>query len=392
MAAKKLSVQMFGGFSAKYGDEILVFGSQGDSKYGQLFQILMTQPKQGISKRNIAEALYNWEKVGNLNATLNNTIFRLRRYLEVSPLPSSEYLLLNGGILRFGGETEIESDAWEFEKTAQKFRKEQDRQKKAELCEKANEIYRGEFLPYLSNEQWVIDKNCYYRELYFEEMEYLCSFLKEEGNYRKLESVSEHIVKIYPNEGWEIWRIVSLAAMNRHEEAKDLYRNVMAYIQKVGNFLSKEQWERLHEAEDMLHQPDRTEEEIRKDLMKEARGQGAYCCTFQGFSDCFHMLRRVMKRETIHFCLLLCTILDENGQPVDDCGRCEKLEERLCAVFRNRLRMGDVYTKYCGNQYLLLSVGIEKGDTSEIGARIDRDFRKRCGGRGGISCRLLANG
>ena len=82
MGAKKLSVKLFGRFSAKYGDEVLTFGRQGDSKFGQLFQILMTEPEQGVSKRNIVEVLYNWDKVGNPNASLNNTIFRLRKYFE----------------------------------------------------------------------------------------------------------------------------------------------------------------------------------------------------------------------------------------------------------------------------------------------------------------------
>ena len=88
MASEKLSVKMFGKFSVKYGGKVLTFGRQGDSKFGQLFQILMTRPGQGFSKRNIAEALYDWDKVEYLNASLNNTIFRLRKYLEASPLPS----------------------------------------------------------------------------------------------------------------------------------------------------------------------------------------------------------------------------------------------------------------------------------------------------------------
>ena len=88
MESKKLSVRMFGRFSAKYGSEVLTFGRQGDSKFGQLFQMLMTRPGQGFSKRNIAEAFYDWDKVEDPNASLNNMIFRLRKYLEASPLPA----------------------------------------------------------------------------------------------------------------------------------------------------------------------------------------------------------------------------------------------------------------------------------------------------------------
>ena len=34
---KKLWVKMFGGFSASYGDEVLTFGRQKDSKFRQLY-------------------------------------------------------------------------------------------------------------------------------------------------------------------------------------------------------------------------------------------------------------------------------------------------------------------------------------------------------------------
>lgn len=57
--------------------------------------------------------------------------------------------------------------------------------------------------------------------------------------------------------------------------------------------------------------------------------------------------------------------------------------------FRTHLRIGDIYTKYSVNQYLLLCVGVGKENISEIGERINLDFRKRCGGYGGISFQLL---
>ena len=75
---KKLWVKMFGGFSASYGEEVLTFGRQKDSKFRQLFQILTTRPGQGFDKSDIAKSLYGWDEVEDTNASLNNIIFRLR--------------------------------------------------------------------------------------------------------------------------------------------------------------------------------------------------------------------------------------------------------------------------------------------------------------------------
>ena len=98
---KKLWVKMFGGFSVYYGDEVLGFGRQRDSKFAQLFQILMTRPGQGFDKGAVMGFLYGREEVEIPNASLNNTIFRLRKYLEASRLPPGDYLTLSEGVLRF---------------------------------------------------------------------------------------------------------------------------------------------------------------------------------------------------------------------------------------------------------------------------------------------------
>ncbi|MCI8585488.1 MAG: hypothetical protein HFI92_06245 [Lachnospiraceae bacterium] len=392
MTERKLWVKMFGGFSAGYGEEVLTFGRQRDSKFRQLFQILMTRPGQGFSKREIAKCLYGQEEVEDPNASLNNTIFRLRKYLETSPLPSGDYLVLNEGVLRFDGGIAVDSDVWNFENAAWKFEKEQDAGIKAELCRKACSLYQGEFLPWLSNEQWVIEKSCGYQKVYFRMLKYLLHYLKEEGDYRSMESVSARAAELYPYGGWEIWRIESLIALGRRKEAEETYQKTTAYVQETGGFLSKKQQERFRKIGARIRQPEGTEEDIGKCLMEPAPGQGAYACTLPGFSDCFRMLKRVMVRGGRGFSLILCTILDASGHPVSDREYSEKQEKKLCASFRKHLRKGDVYTKYSDSQYLLLCIGAKRENVADIGARIDTDYRKRCGGRGGVSLRLLDDG
>lgn len=392
MTEKKLLVKMFGGFSVSYGDEILTFGRQRDSKFGQLFQILMTRPGYGFSKREIAENLYKWDEVEDTNASLNNTIFRLRKYLEASPLPSGDYLDLREGILRFGGSIEVESDVWSFESIAREFMGEQDKQRKAEHGEKACELYQGEFLPWLSNEQWVIEKSRKYQKLYFLMMKYLLKHLKGEGDYKSIERLSARASEIYPNEGWESWRVDSLIELNQHQAAEELYQRTAAYVQETGGLLSSKQQAQFRKIGSRIQQPEGNDEDISKYLVEMLPGQGAYACTLPGFSDCFHMLKRIVKRGKVRFSLLLCTILDGNGRTAKDREYCEKQGKKLCASFQTHLRQGDIYTKYSESQYLLLCVGVEREHIPDIGARIDMDFRKRCGGRGGISCRLLDDG
>lgn len=389
---KKLQVKMFGGFSARYGDEVLSFGRQRDSKFRQLFLILMTRPGQEFSKRDIAGSLYGQEEVEDPNASLNNTIFRLRRYLELSPLPSGDYLILNEGVLRFDGGIAMESDVWSFENAAREFEQEQGEADRVDLCRKACELYQGEFLPWLSNEQWVIEKSRNYQKLYFRMLGYLLRRLKEDGDYKSMEQVAAQGAKLYPCEGWELWQIESLNALGRRKEAEEVYRKTVAYVQETGGFLSQKQQERFREMETRIRRPEGTNAEICRCLLEQEPKQGAYACTLPGFSDCFRMLKRVIAREGNSFSLILCTILDGTGHPATDRAYCEKQGKKLCVCFQKHLRRGDVYTRYSSGQYLLLCIGAEKENVAEIKTRIDMDFRKRCKGRGGLSMQLLDDG
>lgn len=95
---------------------------------------------------------------------------------------------------------------------------------------------------------------------------------------------------------------------------------------------------------------------------------------------------------TSGFSLFLCTILDAGGHPAKDREYCERQGEKLRSSFRSCLRKGDIYARYSDGQYLLLCMGADRENVPEIGARVDMDFRKRCGGRGGISYGFLDDG
>ncbi|MCI8664576.1 MAG: hypothetical protein HFG69_15220 [Hungatella sp.] len=391
--AKKLWVKMFGGFSVRYGDEVLGFGRQRDSKFAQLFQILMTRPGMGFDKGAIMRFLYGREEVEVPNASLNNTIFRLRKYLETSPLPEGNYLILNEGVLRFDIVVPVESDVWRFESIIQEFEREQDRQKKAEFCKDGFELYQGEFLPQLSSEQWVIEKSKDYKEMYFELLNYLLPYLKEERDYRSIENMSARATELYPFEGWESWRIESLIALGHYKEAEKVYQETAAYVQEIGGFLSKNQQTRFYKLGDGMRHPEGRAEDIRRYLMEQEGKEGAYSCTLPGFLDCFRVVKRTAARKgTICFILLLCTILDAGGCPADDREYCKKQGKKLCSSFKAYLRRGDIYTKYSESQYLLLCIGAGRENVPDIGTRIDKDYRKRCGGRGSIGYRLLDDG
>lgn len=389
MSVPKLSVTLFGGFSARYGDEVLSFGEQANSKFRQLFQILMTRPGEGFSKTAIIEDIYEPGEVEEPNASLNNTIFRLRKYLKQSSLPPGEYLIMKGGIIRFAGPVEAESDVWSFEKLSERFDNEQDAGKRESLCEQACELYQGEFLAQLSNEPWVIQKNRYYQNRYAKMLRYLLERLREKGDYIGIERLTQRAARLENSSEWQIWEIDSLSARGRHKEALRLYTKELERMQEQGLPPAPGLLRKFEEIGKKLQTPDGTLEGIYQCLREETTPRGAYSHTLPSFLDTYRVLKRMEGRNVIPFLLILCTIQKADDRLSERHKSWENQGEKLRQVFARYLRMGDAYVRYNANQYLLLCMGAQEEDLPEIIMRMDTDFQRRCQGRYMLHCRLL---
>lgn len=378
---KKLSVKMFGGFKAFYGKEALAFGKQINSKYGQLFQMLMTRPGKDFSKRQVMENLYGQDTVEDMNASLNNTIFRLRKYLRESPLPAAEYLVVSEGLIRFVEAVPVESDVWMFEAMTEQLGKEKDRQKRMEICKEACALYEGEFLPQLANETWVAHKSRRYRKHYTYILRYLLKQLKADRDYREIGELAADAAAIHPFEEWEVWQIESLIARGRQRDAIEFYQRTADKLRGLEEMPSDKWMERFYETGKKLMMPVEVKEDLLQYLMEDELQQGSYYCNILSFLDYFRILRRISRRSGVQFCAMICTIEKVGQHSGEDITRCAKQAEKLEKTFQASLRIGDVYTKYNAVQYLLLCVGVQKEDVSQISARIDMDFQKRCAGR-----------
>lgn len=275
----------------------------------------------------------------------------------------------------------VESDVWEFELLAERLKKEKDEQRRIKLCRQACALYQGEFLPKLSNETWVINKSQYYRKCYANILRYLLGRLKEAREYRQIEELSAYAASIHPFEEWEIWQIESLVSRGRQREAMLLYQKTEERLHDLGEMPSEGWLKNFQAMGNKLRMPVGGMEDVVQYLTGDEMPQGAYYCNILSFLDYFRILRRIRGRRNVQFCGLICTIVKAGRHAGESQKGCEKQGEKLEETFRMLLRIGDVYTKYDGSQYLLLCVGLERGEVARIAARIDIDFQKKCSGR-----------
>lgn len=230
MEKEILQVRMLGGFSMVYQEKTLVFDRNYISKSTQLLQILFLHLEKGIAKERLLEELYGRDDVENRNGSLNNTIFRLRKQLEAAGLPEGKYFYLKKGIYYWDSVIPVETDLSVFEKKLEESRKETDEEKKTELLKETCALYTGELLPNMTGENWAAVANIHYRDLYFEALEELCTILKEKRYFETIYQLATTAAGMYPFEEWQLWRIDSLIAMNRYQDAMAIYKEATKHF------------------------------------------------------------------------------------------------------------------------------------------------------------------
>lgn len=102
--------------------------------------------------------------------------------------------------------------------------------------------------------------------------------------------------------------------------------------------------------------------EIQEGLNQREKDDGAFFCSYLSFMEGYRYVRRVIERSGQSAYLLLCTMTDGKGVPLEKGERLGKVAEELEQAIRNSLRRGDMFTRYSDNQFLMLLLGVRRED------------------------------
>lgn len=374
---RTLEVRMLGGFSVSYGGKEIVIDRNAVSKTTQLFQVVLLHASEGISKAGLMDALYSRDEVENKNASLNNTIFRLRRQLRAAGLGESTYLNIQGGMCTWDPALPVWVDVCEFEKLAAR-RLQESGETRIKTCREAVRLYSGEFLPAMIGEDWVTVENVRCRDLYFDCMRELCGGLMELEHYEEVCQLAKSAAALYPFEDWQLWEIDSLMAMNRYQEALNVYeRTSRLAFDELGLSPSPEMLKRFRAMAEHVSQTAEVTADIKARLMERERTEGAYYCAFPSFVDIYHVFSRMMERNGLSVYIMLCTLTHDGRKAVNEEHRDASglLAKSIC----HSLRRGDFYTRYSYTQYLIMFAEISQENCKIVSDRILRNFKQKAG-------------
>ncbi|MBO4494653.1 MAG: diguanylate cyclase [Clostridiales bacterium] len=101
--------------------------------------------------------------------------------------------------------------------------------------------------------------------------------------------------------------------------------------------------------------------------------RGAYWQEYEPFLSIFRFTERSMARSEESFCVMLTTLLNENGEQLDE-DTLEPSMDILYSAIQDTLRKGDVFTKYSSSQYVVMLPSAQK----ELGGQMAAQRLKEC--------------
>lgn len=372
-----LKVHMLGGFSLIYGDIPISFKRSTATKSTKLLQILLHCSGKGISRSKLLENLYGREELADVANNLRVTSHRLKKILTEAGLPEYDYIEIKNGIYRWDSPMEVQVDALEFAELVRKAEEEPDETKRIEILEQACEAYKGEFLPGVSGEDWVLLESVHYKKLYTQALSAVCDYLKEHREYQTALKLCGKASEIYPFDEWQTVQIDCLMALNRYKEAIKIYEDTAKlFFEELGISPSEKMMNQFREMSSKMSLKAQDIGDIKGGLAEDEDESGAFYCPLPSFRDSYRLVRRIIERNGQSVFLMLCSITDGKGKPMENKDKLGVMSEELHNAIKICLRRGDSFTQYSPSQFLILLVGTNMENTGMIFDRIVKCFSK----------------
>ena len=361
----------------EYGDKPISFRRNTATKSMKLLQILLHCGEGGIARGKLLESLYGREELADVAHNLRVTSHRLKKMLVDAGLPEYDYIQIKSGIYRWSSPMEVEVDVHVFSNLVDSSKTETSEDKKIQLLKSACEVYHGEFLPGLSGEDWVLLESVQYKKKYTQALSQICDSLMKQREYETVLDLCEKASELYPFDEWQSVQVDCLMALNRYKEAIQLYEDTAKlFFEELGISPSEKMMNQFNEmSAKMSHKPQAINE-IKGGLKEDEEEDGAFYCNLPSFRDGYRLVRRIIERSGQSVYLMLCTVTDGKGRPMENKEKLAAMTDELYDAIKHCLRRGDSFTKYSPTQFLILLVGTNQENCSMIFNRISRYFAR----------------
>jgi DNA-binding SARP family transcriptional activator len=349
------------------------------NKPWQVFAFLVLNRAAPVSSSRLIAALWPEEDLADPGNVLKNTVYALRREFKGTKSTRESPVLFENGGYQCNPAIHFEIDAEDFEAKTRAAGGAADADRLALLNEAAS-LYKGELLPQLDGEVWVMPPALYYKQLFDECVTELCDHLYTQKSYNALLAAATGASRVDPlEEKHYLYIFRSLYAM-------EMYRAIIPAYNKAARIFSEElgvtpceEIRGIYAA--ACEQVDSIEQDImiiKDDLREVINGSGPVSgplyCTYDVFKYLYQMVARSSERSGGSVIIVLLTLVGSSGGNLPVKTLSTMMNQIKTLILRGLLRKSDAVARYSKSQYIIM-LSIDKAQSLEqVTARI----RKRC--------------
>jgi len=346
-----IKIEMLGGFAIIDGDKRIIEQEKRSSKTWKMLQYLITHRHKMVTQEELADVFCGEENMESAGSALRTIVYRARTALLKAGLSCADNLILTkGGGYAWNNEIPCIVDIEEFESLGKTAGSTENDEKRLAMLLKANDLYKGDFLPNSIGELWVMPLSRWYRSTYIsctlEALEILTSF----GRYDEVEKLCSKALKIDPfDEKLISYGIRAMLAQGKNGDALVEYKRAEAmFFDILGVNFSDD----LRELYNQIQRPAVVEGETLDGLLHEwlveSDEPGAYYCDLSEFRTLARIESRSVPRSgRTAYIVMIETKPEKEAKKGGVMGQ-------LGSLIKESLRMGDLYTRPSPSQYVIM--------------------------------------
>ena len=376
---KRVAVTMLGGFRIRVDGNVLTDEINRSQKLWNVLCYLIAHRERTVPQSEFIELFWPEENSANPTNALKTLLYRVRSLLEPLFGEGLEPILSQRGAYAWNPAIACEMDVDRFELLC---RRAQDTalpaQKRMALYEEVAEMYRGDYLPKLANQMWVVPISAHYHALYLEAVKEYADLLEHAEKFETMAELCTRASQLDPlDESLHTLIVRALlrqgkdsAALSHYEKATDLlYRN-------LGVRPSEELRALYREIMDVEERLETNLEVIQANLREAAQRPGAFVCEYGFFKEAYRLEARRSARSgaCVHIALVTVSLPDGGVPPL---GVLNTTMDQLLEVLVHNLRRGDVVSKYSGAQYVVMLPAANFEDSTMVVERIVNAFYRQ---------------
>lgn len=377
----KLDVYFLGQYKIVLDDKYdLSYENIGSQKNAKLLAYLLKNYRVKQTGQEIQDIMFSDDSSSNPGNALKALVYRLRTILKKN-FGAVDIIASGNSTYYLNPEIEINLDIDQFDKLINKGNCQSIDTDKIRYYEQAIKLYHGTFLPMLNEEQWVIITGTYLESSYMTTVVYLLEKYLENNNYDLIENLSKQALNYDSlNENLHYYLIKSLIKQNKINLAKQHYLSTEKFLYDELGTNPSEALQSLYEE---IISGQRVKEATMNDLQNnliENTIQGAFQCPYETFKKIYQLeVRKAIRRGFSEYIVLLTIEPKEHIKSNNEL--MEAVLESTSLLLNNTisttLRVGDTFTKYSTQQYLMLLPDCTDVNARKVVDRITNNFYKR---------------